>query len=86
LIDLIFKCDFSIGDKFDLINYIAGKNILSDRLRIAQEMAEWLAKAPEQAKVAATIKGWQDSLVKLLVIKLDGEMGDELKQRYFING
>ena len=79
-IDLVFKCDFSLTDKFSLINYLAGNETthLNERLKIASSMCEWLVKCPEQTRLSTSIKGWQDTVVKLLLVTADGAVYDEL--------
>ena len=42
-------------------------------------MCEWLTKNPEQTRLSTSIKGWQDTIVKLLLVKFDqSEIYEEL--------
>ena len=76
LIELMFKCDFALEDKFNLGQLLVSHSArVEERLQHNTALMEWLHKAPEAARLASQISGWQDTLVKSLVVDFDAEEG-----------
>ena len=66
-IELIFKCDFELKDKFNLAHFLVlQKARTEERLKLATALMDWLQKAPESVKLSSEIKGWQDTIVQTL--------------------
>ena len=68
LIDVVFTCSFTISDRLALVHYIGTHSGVKEKLKTASLVSEWLSASPEQARQAAAIAGWQDTLVRLLQV------------------
>lgn len=49
--------------------------------KAATAMCSWLSSAPEQTRLAVSIKGWQDTIVKLLALDIALEEYSDLTQK-----
>ena len=79
LIELMFKCDFSLEDKFNLGQLLVNHHARAEeRLQQSTALMDWLLKAPEAVRLASQIRGWQDTLVQSLAVDIEDTSSTEL--------
>ena len=75
----MFKCDFSLEDKFNLGQLLVNHHARAEeRLQHSTALMDWLLKAPEAVRLASQIRGWQDTLVQSLAVDIEDTSTPEL--------